>query len=176
MAVTGFVTIRDFNGEVSTTRFWLPNITSVNWTGVTQDLDEIADAIADGGMIRGEVIDVGYTQSFPRSSAAVTDEEAQREKKWVVHYTDTNEFLDAPGAIPNPGYNKKFTFEIATALLTGHMVSGSGEDLADLDEPEVAAMVAALEANVRSPYNNQTAYGTAPFIRIDKIVYAGRRN
>lgn len=176
MAVTGYVTIRDYNGELSTTRFWLPNITAANWTGVTQDLDEIADAIADGGMIRGEVVDVGYSQSFPRSVAAITDEEAQREKKWLVHYTDIEEFLDVAGSIPNPGYGKKFTFEIATALLTGHMITGSGEDLADLEETEVAALVTVLENNVRSPYNNQSSYGTAPFIRIDKISYVGRRN
>ncbi len=176
MPVTGYVTIRDFNGEKSTTRFNLPDITAANWPGVTQDLDEIADAIADGGMIRGEVLEVGYTQAWPRSSAAVTDQEAQREKKWVCHYTHTNEFVDAGGVIPNPGYNKKFTFEIATALLDGHMVAGSKEDLVDLENAEVAALVTALEANVRSPYNSYSAYGTAPFIRVDKITYAGRNS
>lgn len=178
MSVFGYVIIRDYSGETSRTTFSLPDINAANWTGVTQDLDEIADGIASvaNPMIRGKVVDVGYTQSWPREDTAITDAEAQREKKWVVHYTDITPFLDVAGTIPNPGYGKRFTFEIATALLNGHMVSGSDEDLADMENADVQALVAVLTANVRSPYNNSGSYNMPDgYIRIDKITFSGRR-
>jgi len=172
MTVKGFLKIRDYDGEISTMTFNLPDITAVNWAGVTQDIDEIADEIAEGGMILGEVVEVGYTQVWQRSAAAVSNENAQRENKWLVGYTDICQYLDATAnLVPNPGYGKSFTIEIATADLTEHLVAGT--DLADMNNAEVAALVAVIEANVLSPYA-WTKMHTGSATRVDYIKHVGR--
>lgn len=172
MSVTGFIVIEDYSGETTRVNVHIPDITALNWAGVTQDLDEIADAIASTAnpMIRGTVRKVGYTQEWGRDlSTAVTDDEAQREEKWLVVYQDTQEHLDVAGAIDNPGYGKIFSFEIGTALLTDHLVPGT--DLADMENADVAELVSKLEANIASPYNKN---GTTHTCRVLKIVHVGR--
>lgn len=170
MATKAFVTIADYGGadgkeELSTTSFYTTDITALNFGSVTQDIDEVKDAILD--VIRGEVREVGFTKTFPESAALVTDAEAQREDKWLVVYTDTTAELGA--GVINAGYGKKFNFEIATALLTGLLSTNS--DLMDLTSTEGAALKASIEANVRSPYN-WTA--VAPTIEVNRVVHVGR--
>jgi hypothetical protein len=87
------------------------------------------------------------------SNAAPTDEEVQREKKWLVTYRATTS-------------QKLFRLEIPTALPTGHLLPASDE--ADLAETDMAAFVSAFEAFVRSPDNGTEA------VTVESIRFVGR--
>lgn len=90
-----------------------------------------------------------YSNEFGVS--APTEEGALREIKWMVHYHDNQEFLDAPtNSISNNGYGKPFTLELPIANPTGRLLVN--EDRADLTETAMAAFVSAFEAYQRSPY------------------------
>lgn len=167
MPTRGHVTIEDYNGEKTVTSFWLQDIGAANFAAVTQDLDEVKDAIIP--MIRGKVRSAGFTKEFPEDNTAVTDEEAARETKWLVTYRDTTQFLDVANTIANAGFGKLFNLEIGTAERTGHLVAG--EDIADLTDVEVDALRDSLNANIRSPYNHTA---NAPTQEVLRIVYVGR--
>ena len=167
MPTKAFVTIEDYTGEKTTCRFWVQDVSALNYDSVTQDIDEVKDAIL--GVIRGEVRQVGFTKTFPESSVAVADKEAQREEKWMVMYRDTTQFLDAANTIANPGYLKLFSLEVGTADL--QKLDATAKDMADLTDAEVAQLVTDFEANIRSPYNNSAQ---APTVEVVKIVHVGR--
>jgi hypothetical protein len=171
MPIRAFVTVEERSGEKSTALFWVQDISAANYGTVTQDIDEIKDAIAT--MIRGEIREVGFRKEFPESSTPVADELAQRETKWLVIYQDTTQFLDAANTITNPSYLKIFTSEIPTADITGNKIPAGTEDEVDLTEPVTAAFVTEFEANVRSPYNHSAS---APTITVKKIIHVGRNN
>lgn len=167
MPTQAFVSIEDFDGEPTTVTFWVQDIGAGNYASVTQDIDEVKDAII--AAVRGEVRKTGFTKTFLESFADVTDEEAQRETKWLVTFRDTTQFLDAGNTIANAGFGKIFTLEIGTALLTGNLVSGT--NLADLSVTEMDALRDAIQANVRSPYNHTA---NAPSILVLSIEHVGR--
>lgn len=171
MPTQGFVTIEDMDHEISTTSFWLQDVGAGNYASVTQDLDEVKDGIIT--VIRGEVRQTGFTKTFLESFDAVTDAEAQRENKWLVTYRDTTQFLDALNTIANPGYGKVFNIEIATAKLTGILLDDRG--VMDVSAGSTGEdFVAAIQPNIRSPYNNSAA-GT-PTVLILEIAHVGRNN
>lgn len=62
--------------------------------------------------------------------------------------------------------NKKYTFEIPTALLTGQLVANTG--IADLTTTEMAAFVTAFEAIARCPDSDVNA------VEISQIIHVGR--
>lgn len=172
MPTRAYVTVEDYTGEKTTTQFWVQDIGAANYGTVTQDIDEVKDAIAT--MIRGEVRESGFHKSFPESGAAVTDQLAQRETKWLVVYQDTTQFLDAANTIANPGYLKIFTLEVGTANIAGDKIPAGAGDEADLTEATIVApFVTQFEANVRSPYNHTA---NAPTIVVKKIVHVGRNS
>jgi hypothetical protein len=171
MPTQGFVTIEDMDHEVSTTSFWLQDVGAGNFASVTQDLDEIKDAIIT--VIRGVVRQTGFTKTYLESFAVVTDEEAQRENKWLVTYRDTTQFLDVANTIANTGYGKVFNIEVATAKLTGLLLDDRG--VMDINDGGVGeAFKDVLQANIRSPYNH-TAAGT-PTIQVIEVAHVGRNN
>lgn len=172
MPTRAFITVADYGGpngqeELSTTLFWVQDISDINYASVTQDIDEVKDAIAP--TIRGVIREVGFTKTFPESGAAVSDVEAQREDKWLVVYRDTTQFLDAANTIANAGYLKVFNFEIPTAELTGHLLTNS--DVMNIASGEGLTLANTIEANVRSPYNHTA---NAPTIEVLRIVHVGR--
>lgn len=167
MPTRAYVTIEDYDGETTTVHFWVQDIGAANFASVTQDIDEVKDAIA--ATIRGVVREAGFTKTFPESFAAVTDPEAQRETKWLVTYRDTTQFLDVGNTIANAGFGKTFQMEIGTAELTGNLVANT--DLADLTDTEMDALRDSIEANVRSPYNHTAS---APTITVLEIRHVGR--
>lgn len=169
MPTQAFVSIEDFDKEPTTVTFWVQDIGAANYASVTQDIDEVKDAII--AAVRGEVRKSGFTKTFLESFAAVTDPEAQRETKWLVTFRDTTQFLDAGNTIANAGFGKIFTLEIGTALLTGNLVANT--DLADLSVTEMDALRDAIQANVRSPYNHTA---TAPSILVLSIEHVGRNS
>ena len=152
MPTRGSINIEDYSKEPTTSLFWLQDVGAGNYAGVTQDLDDIKDAILT--VILGEVRDVNMLKSFPESAAAVTDKTAQREFKWRYIYRDTLQFLDAGNTIANPGWGKTFDGEIGTA---DPDLVANNTDYMDLTAGVGLAFKTAFDANVRSPYNHTSA-------------------
>lgn len=166
------IRIDDYDGESSVVK---PNIQASsqsgdNYVSLAQDADEIKDAILT--VITGEVRHVQVGIKFTESAAAVTDVQASREGKWLCTFRDTTAYLDSGNLIQNPGYTKLFTLEIPTAdrtLLTGN------SDLANLADGGVwEAFKTAMDANVRSPWNQAAGAGVTPTQELIEVKYVGR--
>ena len=164
MAGFGNFTILDHNGEKSTTSFYTGNVTAVSLPGLLTEFGALRTAI-DGitlGTLAQEELKVFSTKL---SNTRPSDQNAQRERKWLVVYEDNLPFFDDPvNAIPNEGYKKVFTFEIATADISGRLNPNSDE--ADLTNAGIDAFKTAFEAIARSPYG-----GT---VTVLKLVAVGR--
>lgn len=165
----GTISIEDYNGEKSSLNVNLQDIDAAgtNYGSVTQDLDEVKDAILP--LIRGVVRYAQLGVQFPESAAAVTDKEAAREAKWLVTYKDTTQFLGAANTVANPGFGKLFTFEIPTANRS--LLSNNRDEL-DLGVAGVGQTAKlALEPNIRSPFNRTAV---TPTNEVVSIKYVGR--
>jgi len=164
MAGYGSFTLMDYNGEKSVTSFYTGNITAVSLPGTLTQFGALRNAI-DGitlGTITQEELSVFRTKL---SNTLPASANAQRERKWLVVYEDVTQFFDPPvNAIPNEGYRKVFTFEIATANLVGNLQPNSDE--ANLSATAVAAFVTAFEALCRSPHGGN--------VNVLKLVAVGR--
>jgi hypothetical protein len=164
MAGYGSFTLMDYNGEKSVTSFYTGAITAVSLPGTLTQFGALRNAI-DGitlGTITQEELSVFRTKL---SNTLPSSANAQRERKWLVVYEDVTQFFDPPvNAIPNEGYRKVFTFEIATANLVGNLQPNSDE--ANLSATAVAAFVTAFEALCRSPHGGQ--------VNVLKLVAVGR--
>jgi hypothetical protein len=180
MPTKAFLTIEDYGGEKSVMSFHVQDVGAGNYGSVTQDIDEVKDAIMR--VIEGEVRVSGFTKTFPESADIVLDTSAQRERKWLVTMQDTTQFLDAGNTIANPGYLQLFSFEIATAKL--ELLGASRSDEVDyslnlepdpLEDPILiwAEVMGELEANVRSPWNHTAA--VTPTQVVKSIRHVGRR-
>lgn len=169
----GSIIIEDYNEERSATQVNLQVIDALyaNIGSVTQDLDEIKDGIL--GIIVGKVRYTRLTIDAPEDADDVTNVQAAREGKWLVTYKDTTQFLDALEAIDNPGFGKIFKFEIATADRT--KLAGGSDDLV-ITSGAGATFVAAIEPNIRSPYNRSAEAGVTPTNEILSVKYVGRNN
>lgn len=153
MAGYGGFSILDYDGEKSSLQFYTGNITVASLPGTLTQFGALRDAINEIilGTISSESLKVFDTKL---SNVTPTAEFAQRETKWLVVYEDNLPFFDAPvNAIPNEGFGKIFTFEIATADLS-HLQTGT--DKLDLSVNPGADFVAAFEAFARSPYGGTT--------------------
>jgi hypothetical protein len=164
MAGYGSFTLLDHNGEKSTTSFYTGNITAVSLPDTLTEFGQLRTAI-EGitlGTVAQESLKVFDTKL---SNTRPADQNAQRERKWLVVYEDNLPFFDAPvNAIPNEGYRKVFTFEIATADISGRLVTNTDE--ANLTNPGIAAFKTAFEQLARSPYG-----GT---VTVLKLIAVGR--
>lgn len=174
MPTQGFLSMSDYDAETSSVGFWVQDLGAANYASVTQDIDEVKDAIAAVSL--GVVNDSGLRKVFPESFAQASDANAQRERRWFVRMRDTTQFLDAGNTIANPGYGNIFTMTIPAANLT--TADGAAlipnTDVADITgNAEMAALVVALEANVRSPWNHTA---TAPSVDVLEILLVGRNN
>jgi hypothetical protein len=144
----GFI---DYSGENSNSSINVGTVTAVSLPGLLSDIAAYITAI-DGitlGTVRDDTL-VAYSTN--RSSTPPSDSNAQRERKWLVRYTDTTAFFDDPiNAIPNAGFGKIFTFTIPTADLGGANLLAN-TDKANPADTQIAAYIAAFEALARSPY------------------------
>lgn len=159
MAGYGSFSFLDHNGERSNMQFYTGNVTAVSLPGLLTQWGALRSAIEDItlGTVSQEELSVFRTKI---SNTLPADENAQRERKWLVVYEDNLPFFDPPtNAIPNGGYRKVFTFELPIALLTGQLQPNS--DQADLTTDEMAAFVTAFQAIARSPYG-----GTVTVLRL----------
>lgn len=160
----GSFSFLDHGEERSSTSFYTGNVTAVSLPGLLTQFGALRTAI-EGitlGTVTQEELSVFRTKL---SNVVPADENAQRERKWLVIYEDSQAFFD-PGIdeIPNAGFRKVFNFELPTALLTGQLQTNSDE--ADLTTTEMAAFKTAFEAIARSPYG-----GT---VTVLKLVAVGR--
>lgn len=156
----------DFDRERSVTLIWVQDVSAVNYGSVTQDIDELKDALAT--ITIGAIRSANMMKEFPESGAPVTNPQAQREAKWLITYRDTTQFLDALNTIPNPGYLKLFAIEVPCADLT--LLTGN-EDTLRLNAGVGATFKANFEANARSPYNHSASN---PTIELVSVRHVGR--
>jgi hypothetical protein len=169
------ITIADHENEKSNVLIWVQDVGAVNYGSVTQDIDELKDAIAT--ISRGTILDAGFSKVFPEATGYPADDpEAQREAKWLITYQDTLQFLDEANTIANPGYLKVFNTEIPCADLS--LLPEGKEELDLVDGGVVAAFVASFEANARSPYNHTHGKTSPPasVVKVLSIRHAGRRS
>ena len=171
MPTRGFISVSDHENEKSQVLVWVQDVGAGNYGSVTQDLDELKDAIDTISI--GTVGQAGFTKTFPEAGGyPSTNSAAQRETKWLVTYQDAVPYLDALGTIANPGYLKIFTADIPCADLSLLPDGKSELDLAD--GGVVEAFVDAWEANARTPYNHTSAYVQAVRVTVLSIKHVGR--
>ena len=143
---TATMTVEDYGRENSRTSVNIGPLTAANFTAKRDAIDDLKAALA--GIILGEIRKTSITEQFAESSAAVTDVNAQRERKWLVSLRDTTQFYDVANTINNPGFGELFQIEIPTADLS--LIDGNTDEL-DLTVTAVATFITALEAIANSP-------------------------
>jgi hypothetical protein len=150
MPAHGGFSITDYNGEKSPFGFQTGPVTVATLPNVLSQFGALRGAVEN--IILG-VVHKEWEYAFDTllSNVWPGDVNAQRERKWLGVYEDTTQFLDLVNAIANPGYLKKFTFEIPTADFSGGRLL-PGKDEGDLAEPTMAAFVTAFQTLAKSPY------------------------
>lgn len=149
MAGAGNFTFLDYDKEKSTTGFHTGAVTAVSLPGLLTQFGTLRTALAGItlGTIAGESLSVFETRL---SNVLPTDENAQRETKWLVVYEDNLPFFDDPvNAIPNEGFGRVFNIEIPTADLSLLLPN---DERMDISGGAGAAFVTAFEDVARSPY------------------------
>lgn len=152
----------DYNREKTSTAFNIGPITVVNFAAVRAAIDTLKTAV--DGIIIGEQRKTSITEQFAESSAPVTNQSAQRERKWLVTYRDVTQFFDVANTINNVGFGNLYQVEIPTAdlsLLTGN------SDILPLTQAQAAAFVTAFEAVQNSPTGGNE-------IEVTEIRHVGR--
>lgn len=168
MSTKATVSIEDYDGEKTTTSFWVQDVSALNYDSVATDISEVRNAIA--GVTLGEIRNDGFRKEYPQSSAVVSNQSAQRELKWLAHMQDTTQFLDAANTIANPRYLSRYTFEIGTA--DPSLLSAQGKNLMDITAGAGLTLKNALETNSRSPWNNKAA--STPTQIVEYVELVGR--
>lgn len=172
MPTRGTVSVADHENEKATTLFWVQDVGAANYASVTQDIDEIKDAIDT--ICIGTILEAGFSKSFPENTGFPSgNPQAQRETKWLVTYQDNMQFLDEANTIANPGYLKIFTSEIPCADLS---LLAAGSDELSITAGVGLAFKASWEANVRTPYNHSNGKTTPPatFNSVLSVKHVGR--
>lgn len=132
------LTLRDFDGEPTTTVFNVRAYNVLTFADDLSDFDDLRDAVL--GVTLGTISAQRVSPYVTRAARTTpTDENAQRERKWAVIAQDNTTF-DA------------VRYEIGTADLDGNMIPGSGE--ADLTATAMAELVTQLEAVAKSTNGN----------------------
>lgn len=173
MPTRATVAIADHEDERGTVLVWVQDIGAANYASVTQDIDEIKDAI--DGITRGTVREAGFSKVFPEGTGyPSTDPTAQRETKWLVTYQDNMQFLDELNTIANPGYLKIFTAEIPTA--DTDLLPDGKDELVLTTAGVILTFVNAWQTNVRTPYNHTNGKTTPPatFNVVLSVKHVGR--
>lgn len=168
MATRAHVFIKDHNEEGSGTSFLMEDVTDANYNGVMGDLETLRTVI--DGVTRGVVRLYGWSQDFFGIASTPANPDAQRETKWLVSYRDTTEYLDELQTIRNSGFQKVFSLEIPTADLSLLRPNSDELDITTPGSPGLA-LVTAIEAYIRSPYNVEAF---APTIEVINVRHVGR--
>lgn len=131
----GSITYKDFSNETSSMGFFFGPITALTIAAFLTQFGALltaTNAITLG--IPLQTIWTGDNTKFADSE--VTDENAQRERKFLVRYQGATTF-------------SKYRLEIPTADLEDRLIVGS--DFVDLTNTEIAAWITAFEALCKTP-------------------------
>lgn len=158
-------TMLDHNGEKSNFGVNIGVVTAATLPAQLAAVGTLRTAI-EGitlGNVTREAMSVFET---PLTAEKPANDLAQVETAWLIVYEDVSQYLDAPAnLVPNAGYHKLFTSQLATADISGRLKPNSDE--ADLADTEMAAFVAAFEANVISPYGGE--------VEVREVRHVGRK-
>jgi hypothetical protein len=146
--------IRDNNGDVTSTGIHTGEVTAISIPGLLVQVGQLRTALEGVtlGVMAAERLSVFNTKLSALRAASTI---AQVETKWVVGYHDNTAFFDDPvNAIPNAGYQKPFTFEIGTA---DYSLLDDGSESLDITTALAPGTVlkTVLEATARSPYGGE---------------------
>jgi len=155
MPSTGSLTLNDYDGQAGIIGYNTEEVTAANMVAIATAMGNFrtaVEAVTLGLTIKSEL---SIIARFNASNAKASSQLAQRGNKWMVSYLDNTAFLDGLNTIPNPGYQKAFTFDIPTADLT---FRSAGQDVVwDLNDPapdaDMDALATAIGALVKSPYS-----------------------
>jgi hypothetical protein len=169
----GSLSILDYERDTSTVSF-LPFGLGVggilDFPTASTNGDEIKDAL-DFFTI-GTITQTRITAVYPESSIVPpTDKAANNASKFLFTLEDTVEYLGALNTAPNPKFGSKFKLEVPCAddsLMTNN------SKILNLTDAGIAAQVAILEANLRSPWNFATVNGDGAAVRVLEIRRVGR--
>jgi hypothetical protein len=138
------LTIQDASAETSVSSFNLGLQTPATIAANIVKTNALQNAIV--GIILGNLFKSKYVYFDNTMNANVpTNQAAQKEMKWMVHYHDNT---DTFGALQNPHFGDKYVVSIACPD-TSKLVEGT--DRADLTETAVATFVTAFEDVALAP-------------------------
>lgn len=160
--------IKDFSKENSSSSIHVGGVTAVSLPGLLTDIAAYKAAV--DAMIVG-VIRYDQLTAFktPISALLPASAQAQRERKFLITYTDNLPFFDDPvNAIPNAGFGQIFNFEIGTADFSLSALFPTNTDEVSLTQTQIAAFKTAFEQLARSPYG-----GTVTLLAVTGV---GRNN
>ena len=145
------VPINDYNSERSTVTVRGVELTAANFDAQYTAFVQFYDALL--GITLGLRVGSKFGNDIPIVAAdtPASDPNAQRERKWLVRYSDATAM-------------KNYKMEIPCADLS--YLDPNNREYADLTDLDVAAFVTAFEAFVRSPDGNT--------VTIDSIQHVGR--
>jgi hypothetical protein len=147
MANSASFTIGEYDPkENSTMQLNQGPVTAANYDARRAALDTLKGVM--GNISLGEVRFINLNIKTTESVVEVTDENAQRERKWLVTYRDNTEFLDVADTIENVGFGKIFNTEVPCADLS--LLSNKSDELS-LTATGVPAWITAFEAAQNSP-------------------------
>lgn len=141
----------DFDGQTGIFGVNSAILTAANFAAQMAALTALFDAVA--GVVNGVGISYGVSHrvNVASSTSRSGDGDSQRGNKWQIHAYDNTVNLAA--GVPNPYYQKPFTYEIPTADLNMRINNsnviwtvGGADNPAQFDD-----LVAAFEAFALSP-------------------------
>lgn len=156
------ISYRDYDGERASFGYKTVPVAGdgSNWTTINTQLASLR--VLTSAIIRAQEVGYGINDEHRLPDGNSTNPESNREEKWLVSYTDTQQWLDAPtNTIANPGYGKKFNVEIPCADLSlrvgnSELVYNNGSvGVTDID-----SWVTQFETVARSPYGGTVSVTT----------------
>lgn len=158
----GTLSIGDYSKELSTVGFAMATPADNDYTAAIAALTAIRSGVE--GVSRGNVRQEQISRINPINANWPSDEEAQREDKWLITYRDTLEWLDAPtNTIPNPGFGKLFNIEVPCADREA-VVMTPGTDIVDFTQAPMSTLVTNLQSYGRSPYGGSVSVQQVEFV------------
>jgi hypothetical protein len=145
------IPFNDYNAERSTVTVRATELTAANFDAQYSAFIQFYDAIV--GITLGLRIGAKFGNDIPivAGDTPASDPNAQRERKWLVRYSDATAM-------------KNYTMELPCADLS--YLDPNNREYADMTDLDVAAFVTAFEAFVISPDGNT--------VTVDSIQHVGR--
>lgn len=161
MPATLSLTYIDHSRESGSVIGNIPVITAANFAATLTKINTLVLAADD--ILLGNLNQRIMSLIVAGSGATPSNEQAQRENKWVVHYSDASPTLAA--GVDNPYYGKAFVTSFGTAELIGLLSPNT--DFANLAEADVATFIDAFQAFARSP--------SGGIVVVNSIEHVGRK-